>query len=202
VENGSTKTRILDRAYQLGARYGLEAVTIGRLADEMAMSKAGLYGHFGSKQELQLQTLRHGRAIFLRDVIAPTQEVPDGVERLWASCLTVLAASGHTGLPAGDFWVTVFHEYAARSGPVREAAEATMRWWLGQLEHLVAVGLERGQLAPCDPAQLAFEVQALLGASSHQYHLCHDTRAVERGLAAIAQRLETLRGASFPPLLG
>jgi AcrR family transcriptional regulator len=202
MENGSTKTRILDHAYQLGARYGLEAVTIGRLAEEMDMSKAGIYGHFGSKQELQLQTLRHGRAIFLTDVIAPAQEVPDGVGRLWACCRTVLAASGDTGLPAGDFWVTVFHEYAARSGPVRDAVEATMRWWLGQLEHLVAVGLERGQLAPCDPAQLAFECQALLGASSHQYHLCHDTQAVQRGLAAIRLRLETLRGQAFPPLLG
>ena len=130
MANGTTKARILDRAYQLAGLYGLEALTLGQLADEMGMSKAGIYGHFGCKQALQLQLIQHARALFLRDVIEPAEAAPDGVPRLWAMCTTLVSYSAETGLHGGDFWVTVFHEYASRSGPVRDAVEATMNDWM------------------------------------------------------------------------
>ena len=66
VEDRTTKVRILDRAYELAGLYGLESLTIGWLANELAMSKARIYGHFGSKQALQLETIRHARSRFLR----------------------------------------------------------------------------------------------------------------------------------------
>jgi hypothetical protein len=82
-------------------------------------------------------------------------------------CSTLVSYSTDTGLHGGDFWVTVFHEYASRSGPVREAVEATMNDWLQRLAGLISAGVTLGQLIPCDPAQLAFEIQALLGAGGH-----------------------------------
>lgn len=189
MENGTTKARILDRAYQLAGAYGLEALTIGQLASELGMSKAGIYGHFGSKQALQLETLRHGRAIFVRDIIEPAQAEPDGVPRLWAMCTSLLSYSAQTGLHGGDFWITVFHEYASRSGPVRDAAEATMNWWMQHLEKTISAGLELGQLKTGDSVQLAFETQALLAAAGHQFRLCRDQEAPARARAAIQHRL-------------
>ena len=62
--------------------------------------------------------------------------------------------------------------------------------------------VELGQLAPCDPAQLAFEIQALLNAGGHVFRLCRDPKAPERGRSAIRQRLEALRGQAFPLLDG
>jgi AcrR family transcriptional regulator len=162
------------------------------------MSKAGLYGHFGSKQELQLETIRYARAQFLHDVVAPGEAAPDGVPRLLAMCAALLSYSGETGLYGGDFWVTVFHEYASRSGPVRDAVEATMNWWMACLEQLVAAAIAQDQLVPCDAAQVAFEVQALLGAASHQYRLRHDRQARAHCETAITHRLATLRGPHFP----
>jgi AcrR family transcriptional regulator len=200
VENGTSKQRILERAYQLGGLYGLESVTIGQLAEELAMSKAGVYGHFGSKHALQLETIRHARAVFLRDVIQPAELRPDGVPRLWAMCSTLVSYSMGTGLHGGDFWVTVFHEYGSRSGPVRDAVERTFGGWVRRLEELIATAVELGQLVPCDPAQVAFEIQALLNAGGHVFRLCHDPKAPDRGRAAILQRLETLRGQAFPAL--
>jgi hypothetical protein len=96
--------------------------------------------------------------------------------------------------------VNVFHEYAARTGPIRDAVQATMDWWLRQLEDRVSAGLRLGHLAPCDPAQVAFEIQALLGAGGHQSRLRHDVKAIPRAQAAIRDRLETLRGPAFPAL--
>jgi AcrR family transcriptional regulator len=200
VEDRTTKGRILARAYQLAGLYGLESLTIGRLAADLAMSKAGIYGHFGSKQGLQLETIRHAQAQFLHDVVTPAESATDGVPRLLAMCAALLSYRGETGLHGGDFWVTVFHEYAARSGPVRATVEATMRWWMRRIEELVTTGIALGQLTQDDAAQVAFEIQALLGAASHQYRLLHDPEAITRGETAILHRLETLRGPRFPAL--
>ena len=134
MENGTSKQRILERAYQLGGLYGLESLTIGQLAGELGMSKAGVYGHFGSKQALQLETIRYAFAVFLRDVIQPAEAEPAGVPRLWAVCNTLVSYSTQTGLHGGDFWVTVFHEYGSRSGPVRDAVERNFGGWMRRLE--------------------------------------------------------------------
>ena len=75
-----------------------------------------------------------------------------------------------------------------------------MNWWMRQLEELISAGINLGQLAPGEPAQLAFEVQALLGASSQQYRLRHDRHAVARAKMAIRQRLESVRAPQFPAL--
>jgi AcrR family transcriptional regulator len=200
VEDRTTKARILDRAYQLAGLDGLQSLTIGRLAGELAMSKAGLYGHFGSKQALQLETIRYARAEFLHDVVTPAEAIPDGVPRLWAMCAALLDYSAETGLHGGDFWVTVFHEYASRGGPVRDAVQATMNWWMRQLEDLVSAGVRLEHLTPCDPAQAAFEIQALLGAGSHQYRLRRQPQAIARARTAVLQRLQTLRAPQFPAL--
>ena len=115
-------------------------------------------------------------------------------------CAAALSYSAETALHGGDFWVTVFHEYAYRSGPVRDAVEATMNWWMRQLEDLISAGITLGQLAPCEPAQLAFEIQALLGAGSHQYRLRRDPQAAARARTAVRQRMESLRAPRFPAL--
>jgi AcrR family transcriptional regulator len=200
VESGTTKQRILDRSYQLAGLYGLEALTIGGLAGDLGMSKAGIHGHFGSKQELQLSTIRRAREIFQRDIIRPAETAPAGLPRLWAMATVLTAYSTETGLHGGDFWVMVANEYDARTGPVRDAVETTMSWWMRQIEAVITTAVELGQLTPCDPAQLAFEVQALFDAGGHQYRLYHDPKASARARVAIRQRLEHFRGPRFPAL--
>lgn len=200
METATAKQRILDRAFLLAGLYGLEALTIGRLAADLEMSKAGVHGHFGSKQALQLATIQWAREQFRRDIIEPAEAMPDGVQRLWAMCTTLTAYSAETGLHGGDFWVTVANEYDSRSGQVRDAVEATMSWWMRQIEALILTSVELGQLTPCDPAQLAFEIQALFGAGGHMYRLHHDPKAPTRARAAILRRLEGLRGPAFPAL--
>jgi len=200
METGATKQRILDRAFHLSSLYGLEALTIGRLADDLRMSKAGVHGHFGSKQALQLATIRHAQQLFLRNIITPSEAAPDGLPRLWAMCTALTAYSMETGLHGGDFWVTVTNEYDSRTGPVRDTVEATMSGWMRRLEDLISTGIELRQLTPCDPAQLAFEIQALLDAGGHQRDLYHDPKAPARARTAIRGRLEELRGPRFPKL--
>ena len=49
-----TRTEILQVAVQIASAEGLEGISLGRLADEVGMSKSGLFAHFRSKEELQL----------------------------------------------------------------------------------------------------------------------------------------------------
>ena len=200
METATAKQRILDRAFLLAGLYGLEALTIGHLAADLEMSKAGVYGHFGSKQALQLATIQRAREQFRRDIIEPAEAVPDGVARLWAMATALTSYHSETGLHGGDFWVTVAKEYDARQGPVREAIEAAMGWWMRRLEALISTSVSLGQLNPCDPAQLAFEIQALLDAGGHVYRLYHDAKAPVRTRTAIRHRLEHNRGPRFPNL--
>ena len=53
-----TKAAIVDRALKIASREGLEGLTVGLLAEALAMSKSGVFAHFGSREELQLAVVR------------------------------------------------------------------------------------------------------------------------------------------------
>ena len=57
-----TRNSILEVAAALATEEGLEPLSIGRLAEATAMSKSGLFTHFGSKEELQLATVETAKA--------------------------------------------------------------------------------------------------------------------------------------------
>src|SRR5215471_8818334 len=81
-----TRENILQVAVNLASMEGLEGLTIGRLADELKMSKSGLFAHFGSREDLQLATVEMARQIFVEHVIRPAMIEPEGMPRLWALC--------------------------------------------------------------------------------------------------------------------
>ena len=60
------------------------------------MSKSGLFAHFGSKEELQLSTVRAARRVFYDEAIAPALAAKKGIERLEA----LMSALGTATSPA------------------------------------------------------------------------------------------------------
>src|SRR3712207_6925522 len=66
-----TREEVLDVAMRRASVDGLEGLTIGRLADELSMSKSGLFGLFGSKEELQAATFEKAVDHFTREVWLP-----------------------------------------------------------------------------------------------------------------------------------
>src|SRR5260221_12598811 len=79
-----TRESILRVAVDLGSVEGLEGLTIGRLADELKMSKSGLFAHFCSKEELQLATIAMAVEIFVEPVLRPALSRTKGIYRLLA----------------------------------------------------------------------------------------------------------------------
>ena len=62
---------VLERAAQTARRVGLEGLTIGRLAEDLGLSKSGLFAHFQSKEALQVQVAggRHAADLFVDRVV-------------------------------------------------------------------------------------------------------------------------------------
>lgn len=178
-----TRERILAHAVQIASAEGLEALTIGRLATELGMSKSGLFGHFGSKEGLQLATIEAGRDIFGRAVLDPAFKQPAGADRLRALAhgfVDYLEASVFEG---GCFWSSVAAEFDNREGPVRDAIEENVGNWIGILaEQSKAAGSD-------DPRQLAFELHAIGHGANMHYQLFRDPKVFDRARRTIDRLL-------------
>lgn len=169
TEKGSeTRAAILARAVDLASAEGLDGLTIGRLAADLRMSKSGLFGHFGSKQELQLATIAAAARRFQAAVIEPSLSAPEGAERLRTMADRYLEQlRGYSG---GCFWAATSAEYDDRPGPVRDAVAAALDAWTGELVRQARIaGVER-------PERFAFELYALVMGANSRYRLSGDGR--------------------------
>src|SRR3954470_22196712 len=117
TKTASTRDSILERAVDLASTDGLEGLTIGRLASQMEMSKSGLFGHFGSKEELQLATIEAARRRFISEVIAPGRDTEPGLEQLRALSDSYVGYMERQVFPGGCFWASVTAEFDNRPGP-------------------------------------------------------------------------------------
>jgi len=188
-----TRAGILDRAVNLASLEGLEGVTIGRLADELSMSKSGLFAHFGSKEELQLATVEAARARFVEEVVLPALSTPRGYPRLMAICRSWLDYVRREVFPGGCFFAAASFEFDGRPGAVRDAVAAAMDEWMGTLEKAVRMARDEGHLdASIDPSQIAFELNALFFGANFAWNLRHDEKAFARAERAIEQRLSAI----------
>ncbi|WP_308257295.1 TetR/AcrR family transcriptional regulator [Saccharothrix luteola] len=185
VERGEqTRRQILRRAAEIASVEGLEGLSIGRLATELEVSKSGVFAHFGSKEELQLATVRAAAAIFVRQVVDPALVEPPGLARLTVMLDGWLAYSENRTFPGGCFFYAVQAEFDARPGRVRDAIAGYGREWNSYVRETVAAipGI-------ADPDQVAFELIAFLEMANAQSVLHDDPNAYERARVAVRNRL-------------
>ncbi len=196
-----TKAAILRHAVDLASVEGLEGLSIGRLAEELSMSKSGLFAHFGSKQELQLETIEAARQIFIDQIMRPALAQPEGMPRLWALCEGWLSHVERRVFPGGCFFTAASFEFDNRRGPVRNRIAEVMREWIAALQRAVEGAQKAGQLeAKVDPSRLAFEMNSLALGAHGAYQLLDDKNAFVKTRMAILQRLRTLATRKSPPL--
>ena len=194
VRGRRTRESILQAAVDLASVEGLDGLTIGRLASALGMSKSGLFAHFGSKEELQLATIKAASDIYVREVIAPAREAERGLPRLQALMDHWLDYLRREVFKGGCFFDAARNEYASREpGPVRDAIAADFATWAQLIANRVRAAQAAGHLDPdADPEQLAFELDALGGAANVRFQLDHDEAAFEHARRAIHARLHAL----------
>lgn len=198
-----TRRSILGEAVQLASVQGLEGLSIGQLAEATGMSKAGLFAHFGSKEDLQLATVQAARGIFIDQVVAPALEVEEGLPRLSALCRLWLDYAEREVFQGGCFFASAASEFDGRPGPVRDLIAAIMVEWMEGLERLAREAREAGHLQKrTDVKQLVFEMQALMVGANAAYQLHRDPAAFRRARQALRDRLQnaSVSGARMAPL--
>src|SRR5881396_104998 len=76
-----TREAIVNRALRIAASESLAAISIGRLAKELKMTKSGLFIHFGSKEKLEEAIVTRASEIFFGHVLGRAEdESKPGVE--------------------------------------------------------------------------------------------------------------------------
>lgn len=191
VERGNqTRRLVLRRTVDIASVEGLEALSVGRIATELKLSKSGVFALFGSKEELQLATVRAAGRIFLDAVVEPARQSPPGLDRLWQLCARWLDYSEQRVFPGGCFFYGVIAEFDAREGAVHDALVRANRDWTGQVERCVAEARDTGELLPdTDVPQLAFELIAPMEAANAHSVLHEEPDAYRRAGVAITARL-------------
>ncbi|WP_344461140.1 TetR/AcrR family transcriptional regulator [Kitasatospora kazusensis] len=183
---------VLQRAAEIASIEGLENLSLGRLATELRLSKSGVFSLFGSKEGLQLATVRVAIKFYLEDLLNPNRRIPDGVVKLWSLCESWLQYSKGRAFPGGCFFFATAVEFSARSGKVRDLIAGTQREWITHVEQMIERAVAVGELVPeTDGAVLAFELIALLDSANGTSLLHDDDSAYTKASTAILNRLRS-----------
>lgn len=173
-KSDATRAAIVETALLLASQEGLEALSLGPLADAMKMSKSGVFTRFGSRSTLQMAVLKTYHGQFRQRVLQPALAARNGLPRLRALFASSLAHIGEPRL-GGCFYISCAAEYDDRPGPLRHELTSGVLAWRALFEQNVAQAVELGQLAAsADSGQMVFEIYALLLAVQH------DTRLLQR----------------------
>ena len=186
-----TKTAILDHATSLASQVGLTGLTIGVLADDLELSKSGLFAHFQSKEALQIDVLNHAAHRFSDIVVRPSLQEPRGAPRLRALFERWLKWENDIALPGGCVFVAATTELDDRPGPVRDRLVELQHDWIETLRISVRKGIEAGLFHPdTDAEQFAQDMYGIMLALHFHRRLMRDRGAETRARRAFDNLLE------------
>ena len=175
-----TRQAIVDQALELVSTVGLDKLTIGALAGATGMSKSGLFAHFNSKEQLQLQVLAEARQRFIEIVIAPALQKPRGEARLRAIFESSMK-QWEDDLPGGCIFHAVSAELDDQPGPARDYLVETQRDYADTLRRAAEIAIEEGQFRKdLDLDQFVFELGSITAAYHHFGRLLGDPEADQR----------------------
>ncbi|MGI4858087.1 MAG: TetR/AcrR family transcriptional regulator [Janthinobacterium lividum] len=182
-----TRMAILDAALALASRDGLEGLTIGLLAERMQMSKSGVFAHFGSREDLQIEVVREYHRRFRQDVFIPSLACPRGLPRLRQMVFGWMEKRIQHEVSTGCILISGAIEYDDRAtSPVREHLVASVTAWRASLARAIEQAKEEGHLrADTQPQMMLFEVYSLTLGVHHDARLLRDPQAVTLGRAAL-----------------
>jgi AcrR family transcriptional regulator len=187
---GDSRERIIISAVELARTAGLEGLSFADLAKKVGMSKAGLFAHFKTKEELQLAAVDAARKRFLLEVIGPAQSESLGLARLYRTLLNWLAMLEKSCHQGGCFFYAASAEFDGRKGPVRQALVEAGGLWLEWIARQAEQAISREQLrTETNSEQLAYELHAFGQQANWVSQMLRDPRAYDRSRSAMRNLL-------------
>ncbi|MBT2470166.1 TetR/AcrR family transcriptional regulator [Streptomyces sp. ISL-66] len=200
VERGNqTRRTVLQRTMDIASVDGLEGLSLGKIATDLGLSKSGVFALFGSKEDLQLATVRAARSVFIQEVVQPVRDEPAGLAKVWRLCESWLGYSGRRVFPGGCFFYSVSAEFDSRPGPVHDEVAQIRGDWTRYIERLLdearLAGGFREQVDSTDVQQLAFEITAMMELANAHSVLHGEAVNYERAARGILARLRAATAA-------
>ena len=199
LKGEATRQAIISRALKIASAEGLPALTIGHLAQDLKMSKSGLFAHFRSKRALELATIDRAREVFANEVLLPAEDLSEGIGRLWNLCDLWLQHVEEQTFPGSYFFTGALFLCARQSGPVPDAIRGAAREWFTALKRAVEQAQKQGEIErEANAERTAFELNGLL-VGAHWAHLLGDHDAFNETRAAVLHKLHPLATEEIPP---
>ena len=187
-----TRATVLAQALDLASEEGLAGLTIGRLADKVGMSKSGLFAHFASKENLQIEILRAAIDRFVSTVVSPALKARRGEPRVRALFDKWLGWKDR--FPGGCFFAVPSLDLDDKPGPARDVLVASQKDWLETLATAARIAVEEGHFRKdLDARQFAHEVYCLGFGHFQVSRLVIDPKALERTRVALERLLASAR---------
>lgn len=189
----TTKVRILKEGVDLLSRGGFAGVTLGVLAQQTGMSKSGLFAHFRSKDEVQLELLEEISRIGFASFVQPAMQSAPGLARLNAVVYGWLGWTEKAGLGGGCPVAAGMFEFddAPRSNPVRQQLVSMEERWRGQLTQLVKEAIKSGEFRlDLDVDQFVWELCGIYLNHHASHRFIGDPLALDRAERAFESLIE------------
>lgn len=149
---------------------GLNAVTLGVLADRVGMSKSGLFAHFRSKEAVQIALLNYTAEVVEEWIIKPTMNAAPGLSRLQTLVRHWFGWTRRAGLPGGCPIASGFFEFDDTEGVVRDKIVEMENEWRGFLKQLIGEAIDEKQFRKnLDVDQFVWELCGIY----LSYHAAH-----------------------------
>ncbi|CAG9170034.1 hypothetical protein LMG32289_01972 [Cupriavidus pampae] len=189
-----TRVAILDAALELSSRDGLEGLTIGLLAERMQMSKSGVFAHFGSREDLQVEVVREYHRRFEQEVFYPSLQEPRGLPRLW-SMVRRWMEKRIQEVTTGCIYISGAVEYDDRAeSPVRDELVKSVTIWRAALLRAIDQAKDQGHLrADCDPRLMLFEMYSLELGLHHDARFLRLPDSAELAMVALNKLIQSYR---------
>lgn len=187
----STREKILRQGLALMSQAGLGGVTLGVLADQVGMSKSGLFAHFRSKEDVQVELLSHMAEFAQRRVVEPSMKADDGRPRLEALVHNWFGWAQRAGLPGGCPVAAGLFEFDDVEGAVREKILEMESQWRALLITLVERAVNLGHLrADLDVEQFVWELCGIYLAHHAAHRFLRSADADQRAQIAFQTLLD------------
>ena len=183
-----TRESIKNCAFELGTAEGMEALSIGRIAEELGLSKSGVAGHFDSKQQLQLAAVDTAADAFTAAVLRVYDVYEPGEDRLRGLMHTWLDYVRDREEIGGCFLTAAAFEYDDRPGEVRDRIASVWRRWLRVLA-------EEARAAGLNGARTVFRLHAVVTEAMWMNQLFDDDRGWDLAREAVEDVLQSGRSA-------
>jgi AcrR family transcriptional regulator len=186
----TTRERLLGVGLDAISLEGLGGLTLGRLAEAASMSKSGLFAHFRSKEQLQIDLLDKMARTANRCVIAPSFEEPEGLPRLQALVALWLGWPARAGLRGGCPIAAALFELDDLDGEVRAHVVMLESRWRSLLADLTRQAVARGHLREgLDVDQFVWELCGLYLSHHASRRFLRDPLANDRARTAFTALL-------------